>query len=190
MTKQRWFWPVVLGGALVLLLLWAVGVRNSLITQKENIPAAWAEVENQLQRRFDLIPNLVSTTKGYVKHEQEVYRNIAEARTKLAGAKTLPEKVSATNSLESAVGRLLVVVENYPNLKADTQFIRLMDELAGAENRIAVARMRYNDIVRSYNLKVKWFPSNIIAKRMGLQEAPYLEASSGAKSAVPPKVDL
>ncbi|MBU0579785.1 MAG: LemA family protein [Candidatus Margulisbacteria bacterium] len=181
-TKKKWFWPVVLA---VLILLWGVGVRNSLITQREGIPAAWAEVENQLQRRFDLIPNLVSTTKGYVKHEREVFTHIADARAKLAGAKTLNDKVSAVNSLESAISRLLVVVENYPKLQANTQFIRLMDELAGAENRIAVARRRYNEIVRSYNLKVKWFPSNIIAKSMGFKEAPYLEATEQAKGSVP-----
>lgn len=186
-TKKKWFWPVVL---LVLLLLWTIGIRNSLITQREGIPAAWAEVENQLQRRFNLIPNLVRTTKGYVTHEKDVFKHIADARAKLAGARTLTEKVEATNSMEGAISRLLVVVENYPKLQASTQFTRLMDELAGAENRIAVARRRYNNIVRSYNLKVKWFPSNIIAKRMGFKEAPYLEASAKAKSSGVPKVDF
>ncbi|MFC1517873.1 LemA family protein [Candidatus Margulisiibacteriota bacterium] len=185
MTQKKWFWPVVTIGAILLFIFWGIGIRNRLITQREAIPAAWAEVENQLQRRFDLIPNLVRTTKGYVTHEKDVFKHIADARAKLAGAKTLTEKVNATNSLEGALSRLLVVVENYPKLQSSAQFTRLMDELAGAENRIAVARRRYNDIVRSYNLKVKWFPSNIIAKRMGFEPAPYLEASSKARSGTP-----
>jgi LemA protein len=164
---------------------WAIGVRNSLVAQKEGINNAWAEVENQMQRRFDLIPNLVKTVKGYAAHEKGVFKDIADARAKLAGASTVTDKVAASNALEGALSRLLVVVEDYPTLKADTQFTRLMDELAGAENRMSVARMRYNDIVRSYNTKVKWFPSNLIAKRFGFTAAPYLEAAAKAKAGAP-----
>jgi LemA protein len=165
--------------------MWTISIRNSLITQKENIKAAWAQVENQLQRRFDLIPNLVKTTKGYAKHESDLFKNIAESRTKLAGARTLSQKVSAANSLEGSLGRLLMIAENYPNLKADRQFIRLSDELAGAENRLAVERRRYNETIRSYNLKVRLFPASIIARRYGFKAAPYLEASTEARTKVP-----
>ena len=185
MTKQKWFWPVVVLVVIVMTFFWVVGIRNSLVSQKEQINNAWAEVENQLQRRFDLIPNLVKTVKGYAAHEKEVFKNIADARAQMAGAKTLSEKVAASNSMEGALSRLLVVVENYPNLKADAHFTRLMDELAGAENRLSVARMRYNDIVRAYNVKVKWFPSNIIARHFGFTEVPYLEATAKAKEGAP-----
>ncbi len=189
MTKQKWFWPVAIIVTILVLLLatfgWVVGTRNSLVMQKEQINGAWAEVENQMQRRFDLIPNLVKTVKGYAAHEKGVFKDIADARSKLAGANTVNDKVAASNALEGALSRLLVVVENYPTLKADTQFTRLMDELAGAENRMSVARMRYNDLVRSYNTKVKWFPSNLIAKRFGFTEIPYLEATAKAKAGAP-----
>ena len=185
MTKEKWFWPAILIGIVLLSIFWAIGTRNALVSQKEQISNAWAEVENQMQRRFDLIPNLVKTVKGYASHEKAVFKDIADARAKLAGAKTLQDKVSATNSVEGALSRLLVVVENYPNLKADAHFTRLMDELAGAENRMSVARMRYNDIVRSYNVKVKWFPSSLIAKKFCFKEAPYLEASGKAKAGAP-----
>jgi len=189
MTQQKWFLPVaIISGILVLALMvmgWIIGTRNTLVSQKETINNAWAEVENQLQRRFDLIPNLVKTVKGYAAHEKGVFKDIADARAKLGGAKTVNEKVAASNSLEGALSRLLMVVENYPNLKADTQFTRLMDELAGAENRLSVARMRYNDIVRAYNTKVKWFPSNLVAKRFGFEVVPYLEAAPKAKAGAP-----
>src|SRR5471030_3278544 len=134
---------------------------NTFVTQEEAIKAQWAQVENQLQRRNDLIPNLVETVKGYATHEESVFKDIADARSQLLNAKTPQESITAANQQTSALGRLLAVVENYPNLKANEQFNRLMDELAGTENRLAVERGRYNDRVREYDTARGQFPSNL-----------------------------
>ncbi len=152
-----------------------ISKRNSFISMEEDIKASYAQVENQLKRRADLIPNLVNTVKGYAKHEKEIFENIANARAKLLSAKSPAEVFGASNELNSALGRLLAIAENYPNLKADTTFIRLMDELAGTENRIAVERKRYNDAVMKFNKSVKMFPSNIIAVIFGFKPYPYFE---------------
>ncbi len=172
----------------VSLFSWYMNTRNQLVVLEENISAAWAEVDNQLQRRSDLIPNVVSTVKGFASHESEVFTNIANARSKLAGATTVGEKAEGYNQMESALSRLLVVVENYPQLKADQNFIRLQDELAGTENRLAVARKRYNDGVRDFNARIRMFPSSIIAGNMGLEKKEYFEVSETAKEV--PKVNF
>ena len=161
---------------------------NNLVTGEENVDAAWAQVENQLQRRFDLIPNLVNTVKGYAEHEEEVFTQIADARTKYGGADTVDEAAAANDELSSALSRLLVIVENYPQLKADVQFTRLMDELAGTENRLAVARKDYNETVQTFNNNVRRFPGNLIAGMFGFEKKDYFEIKSGVEEA--PSVDF
>lgn len=165
-----------------------VGTYNSLVTTSENVDAQWANVENVLQRRFDLIPNLVESVKGAMAQEQEVFGQIAEARARMAGATTTEEQVEASNALEGALGRLLVVMENYPELRSNENVTRLMDELAGTENRIAVERGRYNDLVREYKTKIRRFPTNIVAGIMGFEDRSYFEAASGADEA--PRVNF
>ena len=161
---------------------------NKFTTQEEAIKGAWGEVQNQIMRRNDLIPNLVETAKGYATHEEGVFKEIADSRAKLAGAKTPAESIEAANQQSSALGRLLVVVENYPNLKANEQFNRLMDELSSTENRLTVARMRYNERIQEYNTTRRRFPSNMTAKVFGFKEYPYYEAPASAQAA--PKVDF
>jgi LemA protein len=161
---------------------------NKFTTQEEAIKAQWAQVQNQLQRRNDLIPNLVETVKGYATHEESVFKEIADARSKLLAAKSPEETIQAANQQTSALGRLLAVVENYPNLKANEQFNRLMDELAGTENRLATERMRYNERLQEYNTSRRKFPGNLTAKMFGFKEYPYFEAPPAAQTA--PKVDF
>ncbi len=161
---------------------------NRFVGQEEGIKAQWAQVDSQLQRRNDLIPNLVNTVKGYAAHESGVFQAVADSRAKLAGAKTPDEKIAAANEQSSALARLLAVVENYPNLKADQQFARLMDELSGTENRIAVERMRYNEKVQAYNTLRRSFPSNITASLFSFKEYPFFQAPAEAKQV--PKVDF
>ena len=162
---------------------------NRFVSQEEAIKAQWAQVENQLQRRNDLIPNLVEATKGFAQQERDVFQAIADSRAKLAGAGTPTEKMAAANEQTSALARLLVVVENYPTLKSDATFARLMDELAGTENRIAVERMRYNEAIQSYNTARRQFPANITASVFGFKDDYKLfEAPESAK--VAPKVDF
>jgi LemA protein len=161
---------------------------NRFVTQQEAIKARWAEVENQLQRRNDLIPNLVETVKGYAQHEEGVYKDIADARAQLLAARSPEETISAANRQTSALGRLLAVVENYPQLRANEQFNRLMDELSGTENRLAVSRMRYNEAVQEYDTLRRRFPANLTAKMFGFQEYPYFQAPPEAKQV--PKVDF
>ncbi len=164
-----------------------VGIRNDLVTKKETVSAAWSQVDVALQRRADLIPNLVETVKGYAKHEQGVMDAVASARAALIGAKTPQQKIAANSQLDGALGRLLVVVENYPNLKANENFLRLQDELAGTENRIAVERRKYNETVQSYNTQIQLFPNNIVASISGFQrEDAYFKTDPGARTA--PKV--
>jgi LemA protein len=161
---------------------------NTFVTQDEAIKAQWAQVQNQLQRRNDLIPNLVETVKGYATHEASVYKDIADSRSRLLAAKTPEETIQAANQQTSALGRLLAIVENYPQLKANEQFNRLMDELSGTENRIAVERMRYNDRVREYNTSTRQFPANLTAKMFGFQQHPFFEAPVEAQQV--PKVNF
>ena len=140
-----------------------VGIRNDLVTQREAINAAWAQVDVVLQRRADLIPNLVETVKGFAAQEKAVIQSVTDARAALLGARTPPERIQANSQLDSALGRLLVVVENYPQLKSNENFLRLQDELAGTENRIAVERRKYNETVQRYNTTIELFPNNIAA---------------------------
>jgi LemA protein len=175
------------------MLLGAAGISsgcsyNTFVSQEEAIKIQWSQVENQLQRRNDLIPNLVETTKGFAQQERDVFGAIADSRAKLAGASTPEQKMVAANEQSSALARLLVVVENYPDLKSNQTFARLMDELAGTENRIAVERMRYNEAVQAYNTKRRSFPANITAGMFGFKEYPLFQAPEAAKQA--PKVDF
>lgn len=161
------------------------GVYNQLQTMNEAVNANWAQVENQLQRRNDLIPNLVNTVKGYAAHENEIFTNVANARAKLSGAISSHDVKAVqqgTTELNGALSRLLGIVENYPNLKADKVFIGLQDELAGTENRIAVARMDYNNSVRNLNSEIRRFPVNLIAGISGIKSREYFEISDGAKN--------
>ena len=161
---------------------------NTFVSQEESIKAQWAQVENQLQRRNDLIPNLVETTKGIAQQERDVFGQIAESRAKLAGAQTPEQRMQAANEQSTALARLLVVVENYPDLKSNQTFNRLMDELAGTENRIAVERMRYNERVQEYNTQRRRFPSNVTASLFGFKEHPLFNAPPEAERV--PKVDF
>ena len=161
---------------------------NKFTTQEEAIKGAWGEVQNQIQRRNDLIPNLVETVKGFATHEEAILKEIADSRARLLTAKSPEETINAANQQTSALGRLLAVVENYPQLKSNEQFNRLMDELAGTENRIAVERMRYNEAVQAYNTSRGQFPSNMTAKMFGFKEYPFFQAPAEAK--VVPKVNF
>jgi len=161
---------------------------NRFTTQEEAIKAQWAQVENQLQRRSDLIPNLVETTKGFAQQEKDVFGAVADARAKMAGATTPAQKIDAANQESSALARLLVVVENYPQLKSDATFARLMDELAGTENRLGTERMRYNERVQEYNTARRRFPGNITASIFNFNEYPYWQIPDSAK--LPPRVNF
>jgi LemA protein len=161
---------------------------NAFVSKEESIKAQWAQVENQLQRRTDLIPNLVETTKGIAQQEKDVFGAIADSRAKMAGAKTPQETIQAANDQSAALGRLLVVVENYPQLRSSESFGRLMDELSGTENRIAVERMRYNERVQDYNTTRRQFPSNVTAGIFGFKEYPLFNAPPAAEQV--PKVNF
>ena len=182
---------IIIGIILVLgfaLYSFVKGTYNSLVMLDEGVKAAWAQVENQLQRRYDLIPNYVETVKGFAKQEREVFIKVTEARSKVGGATTVPEKIQANNELSSMLSRLLVVVERYPQLKSDQNFLRLQDELAGTENRIAVERRRYNETVKTYNIKVRSFPTNILAGIFGFEKATFFEVPEAAQEV--PKVEF
>ena len=164
-----------------------VSVRNELATQNEAISGAWAQVDVALQRRADLIPNLVNTVKGFAAQEKAVIDSVTSARAQLGGARTPSEKIAANTQLDSAISRLLVVVENYPNLKSNENFLRLQDELAGTENRIAVERRKYNEVVQRYNTQIALFPNNVIASMSGFQRNDaYFKTDPGSRAA--PKV--
>jgi LemA protein len=156
-------------------------VKNDIIALDEQINNAWSEVDNQLQRRSDLIPNFVNTVKGYAAHEEKLFTEIAEARSRIGGG-SVEEKAAAYNDMQSALSRLLVVVEQYPDLKANENFIALQDELAGTENRIAVARKRYNDSVGTFNIKIRSFPGSLFSGSMGLAPRPYFEINESART--------
>lgn len=165
-----------------------ISAKNRMVTLNENIDAQWAQVENQLKRRHDLIPNLVNTVKGYASHEKEIFTAVSDARARMMGAKTPNEKVEAAGAMESAISRLLMVSERYPDLKADTQFTNLQFELSGTENRIAVERMRYNDMVREYNTYVKKIPGSFYAGIFGFAPREFFEVQESEKEV--PTVDF
>lgn len=166
---------VVVGG------IWFVRQQNRLVTLEESVDAAWSEIDNQLQRRSDLIPNLVATVQGFADQEEEVFGQIADARARLAGAQSVSETAESYEELEGALSRLLVVVESYPQLRSNENFIRLQDELAGTENRISVARRRYNEVVQQFNTRIRLFPTRMVANRLGYEEREYFEISEAAR---------
>jgi LemA protein len=186
-TTVRRMLPAVLGLILGAILLSGCGY-NQLVGLQQNIQSAWAQVQNQLQRRNDLIPNLVNTVKGYATHEQQVFEAVANARSRLIAAGTRDAQIEAAQGLNSALGRLLAIAEQYPQLKANEQFNRLSDELAGTENRISVERMRYNDAVRAYNTYRNSVPTVLYAGWLGFKEEKYFEAPTEAQQV--PKVDF
>lgn len=189
-------WIVVLG-VLAIIALWVVNAYNAFVAGEEEVESAWSQVENQYQRRADLVPNLVATVKGYAAHEQETLESVVEARAKatqitIDPSNATPEQLAAFQAaqgeLSQALGRLLAVAESYPDLKANENFRDLQAQLEGTENRIAVARQQFNDTARAYNTKVRRFPTNIIARICGFEKKPYFEAEEGAEKA--PKVEF
>ena len=164
-----------------------VAVRNDLVTQRESVAAAWSAVDVALERRADLIPNLVQTVKGFATHETEVFKDIADARAALINGRTPQEKIQASQQLEGSLSRLLVIAENYPQLRSNENFLRLQDELAGTENRIAVERRKYNETLQRYNTTIEVFPNNIVASMSGIgRNDAYFKTEPGAQTA--PKV--
>jgi len=189
-------WIIVLG-ILAIIVLWIAGMYNGFVAAEEEVESAWSQVENQYQRRADLVPNLVATVKGYAAHEQETLEGVIEARAKatqvtIDPAKATPEQLAAFQAaqgeLSQALGRLLAVAENYPDLKANENFRDLQAQLEGTENRITVARQLFNESARNYNTKIRRFPNNILAGMCGFEKKPYFEAEEGASKA--PKVEF
>lgn len=172
---------IVIVAIIVLIAGLMIGAYNGMVSKSEAVETSLANLDVMLQRRADLIPNLVNTVKGYTNHEREIMDSITSARAKLVGANSVEEKAQADTELTNSLNALMVVVENYPDLKSSSNFIQLSDELAGTENRIAVARKDYNDAVRSYNLEIKSFPKNIIAGMFGFEQKAYFEAQEESK---------
>jgi len=168
--------------AIILISLFSViSGYNGLVTMDEQVTSSWKQVENLLQRRYDLIPNLVEVTKGYAKHEEEIFTQIADARARIQIGESREDLIGGNNELSGSLSRLLLIVENYPDLKANEQFIRLQDELSGTENRIAVARQDYNKTVEIYNKKIRRFPTSFIAKNFDFKLHPYFEINQNTK---------
>ena len=190
--KSPWGCALAAVGAVVvvaiIIAVSLMGMYNGLVTKSQAIDAQWAQVETQYQRRFDLIPNLVNSVKGIMKQEQTVFDAIAQARTQYGSATSVDAKAAAAGQVESALGRLLAIVENYPELKSSQNVTALMDELAGTENRISVERGRYNVLVRDYNTQIKTFPTNMLAGMFGFSEKQYFQSVTGANQA--PKVEF
>ncbi|MBN1467854.1 MAG: LemA family protein [Fusobacteriaceae bacterium] len=175
-------------GVIALFVMSMVGSYNNLVSYRENVESQLSQIDNQLQRRNDLIPNLVSTVKGYAKHEKEIFEEVSNARSRLLSAGTVKEKSEADGELSQALGRLLAISESYPELKANENFIRLQDELAGTENRIAVARRDYNESAKGYNIKIAKFPAVILANMFGFDKYEYFKAEEKVKEV--PKVEF
>lgn len=191
--EQQNFWQkhktwIIIVAVIVIIALWAMSKYNFFVRTGEQVTAQWAQVENQYQRRFDLIPNIVNTVKGVATQEQEVFLGIAEARTKYAGATTTNEKAKAAGEVESALARLLVVVENYPALQSSQAYRDLIVSLEGTENRITVERQKYNDLVRVFVTSMKTFPTSILAGIFGIEEKEYFNVP--AENQATPKVDF
>ncbi|HWQ71906.1 MAG TPA: LemA family protein [Desulfitobacteriaceae bacterium] len=174
---KKWLIPI---GIIVILGVMLTSGYNNLVKNSENVNGKWSQIQNQLQRRADLIPNLVETVKGYAAQEKSIFTEVAEARAKLAGAATVGEAAQADQALTGALSRLLAIAENYPQLKSDANFRALQDELAGTENRIATARMDYNNAVQLYNTKIKTFPTSLYAGIFGFGQKDYFEAEENA----------
>ncbi len=190
--KKATLITIIVVAILGLLVIWGVGKYNAIVTAEENVETAWAQVEAQYQRRADLIPNLVSTVKGYAAHESETLESVVAARSKATSltvdaANLTPEQLAnyqaAQGELGAALGRLLAITESYPDLKANTNFLDLQKQLEGTENRIAVARMTFNEQARAFNTLIRRFPTNIIANLCGFDKKPYFEAEAGAEKA-------
>ena len=183
--SKPWFWALV---AVIVIAIWLIGTYNSFIAMDQAINNQWAQVETQYQRRIDLIPNVVNTAKGYMQFEQSLLTEITTLRSQWMATSNVDDQVNIGNALDSALGRLIVVYENYPQLQSITAVSSLIGELEGTENRIAVERMRFNDAVKSYNTAVLTFPSNIVANAFGFKQRPYFESQEGAEIA--PTVNL
>jgi LemA protein len=168
-------------GVIIVIAIWVGGVYNSLITKSTAVDSAWAQIDNNLQRRNDLIPNLVSTVKGYAAHEEELFTQIADARAQLAGGGSPTQLAQADSTLTAGLGRLLALAEAYPDLKANTNFVSLQDELAGTENRLATARKDYNDQVQTYNVKIKSVPTNLLAGLFGFTARDFYQTADTAR---------
>ncbi len=179
---------IVIIGAVVLIGIWLTSAYNGMVSASERVDGQWAQVEAQYQRRLDLIPNLVESVKGIMKQEQEIFGQLADARTRYAGAATVNDKAAAATQVESAFARLLVVMENYPQLRSTETVTTLMAQLEGTENRVSVERSRFNDMVREYNLRVKRVPGSLFAALFGFEERAYFDAAAGAENA--PKVQI
>jgi LemA protein len=174
---KKWLIPT---GIIIILGVILISGYNNLVNSSENVNGKWSQIQNQLQRRADLIPNLVETVKGYAAQEKSIFTEVADARAKLAGAATVGEAAQADQALTGALGRLIAIAENYPQLKSDANFRALQDELAGTENRIATARMDYNNAVQLYNTKIKTFPTSLYAGIFGFGQRDYFEADENA----------
>lgn len=186
---MKWLIPLGIIGVIALVLVSVFGgTYNSLVQKSQAVDGQWAQVEAQYQRRFDLIPNLVESVKGFYQQEQSIFDSITNARTAYAGASTTDQKVAAANEVESALSRLLVIMEQNPQIRSNETVARLMDELAGTENRVNVERMRFNERVQDYNTTVKSFPTNLLAGMFGYSEKKYFESVDGAENA--PRVDF
>lgn len=183
MNKKTWLWIGIPIAIILLAVFWYIGTYNSLIRLNEETNNKWAQVETQYQRRVDLIPNLVSTVKGAANFEQQTLQDITNARSQWQAAINPEQKVAAANGVESALARLLVVVENYPQLKATQNYLALQDELANTENKVAVERGRYNEAVRNFNARIKTFPSSIVARNLGYVDRSYFNAKPGSENA-------
>ena len=191
MSKKTLTWIVVLG-VLAIVIIWGVGRYNAIITAEENVNTAWSQVENQYQRRADLIPNLVETVKGYAAHESATFEDVIAARAKAtqvvvdptnATAEQIAAFQAAQGELSQALGRLMAISENYPDLKASQNFAALQSQLEGTENRITVARNNFNEMARQFNTMIRRFPTNLIANAMNVEKRPYFEANDGADKA-------
>lgn len=189
LNKKNWWW-IALIAIVVIVVMWVVGFYNSVINLNEGVDNQWAQVETQYQRRFDLIPNLVASVKSVLTQEQTVFGDIADARTRYAGATSVNDKVAAATQVESALSRLLVIMENYPVLKSNETVQALMTQLEGTENRISVERKRFNDVVKIYNVKIKTFPANMLAGVFGFSARNFFESVEGSEKAPTVNLDL
>lgn len=186
--KKTWIALAVIGGLIVIMGMSCAASYNRLVSTEENVDNAWAQVDNVLQRRADLVPNLVETVKGFAAQEREIFTEVAQARSRLIGASGPRQAAAANQQLESALGRLLAISERYPELRSNQNFLRLQDELAGTENRIAVERMRYNNAVRDFNTMIKRLPTNLVASVFGFEARVYFEAEATAQEV--PRVEF